>query len=147
MVCSTDAGNLFMSTSSAKVRGKKEMQMIFHNPVSCTYAQQINTCIQHSRVSRLEKNFHAQSLPFFWKTNHGRIMLSSWLIVLRPKKAAVDVFQVPWNTSIDGFDKNRKPLFCNGRRWVFPFCNVLGERLGTEAFWTRGYWLGPDNGT
>lgn len=82
--------------------------------------------------------------------NQPRIMLSPWLIILqtwRPKIAAIDVFQVPWITSIDGFDKSRKPLVCNGRRWVFPFCNVLRAKLGTEAFWTRGYWLGPDNGT
>lgn len=81
-------------------------------------------------------------------------MLSPWLMILptwKPNKAAIDVFQVPWITSIDGFDRSGKPLFCNGRRfwgrWVFPFCNILRAKLGTDAFWTGGYWLGPDNET
>lgn len=29
----------------------------------------------------------------------------------------------------------------------FPFCNVLGAKLGTEVFWTGARWLEPDNGT
>lgn len=47
---------------------KGEMQMpIFHNPVSCTCAPQINTCIEHWRVSRVLVRMHAYSRPFFEK--------------------------------------------------------------------------------
>ncbi len=130
------------------------MQMlIFHRPVSCTCGLQINSaCIQHRSVSRVKK--HTISLSSenqLWK-DHAVPMTDDFCQHKnQKKKAAIDVFQVAWITSIDSFDRSGKPLFCNGRRfrgrWVFPFCNILRAGLGTESHWTGGSWLGPDNGT
>lgn len=84
-----------------------------------------------------------------WK-NHA-VPVTDDFANIKTEKAAIDVFQVPWITSIDSFDRSGKLLFCNGRRfwgrWVFPFCNILRAKLGTETLRTEGCWLGQDNGT
>ncbi len=135
---------------------KKRRHLIFHRPVSCTCARPINISCIHTEDYQGYKNMctHTQTISLYSENQQGSCCPHDWWLCQHEDqkniKAAFDVLLV-WITSIDSFDRNGKPLLCNGRsfwgRWVFPFCNILRAKLGTVALWTGGCWLGKDNGT
>lgn len=98
------------------------------------------------------KHMHAYKVSLFsenqlWKDN--AVPVTDDIANIKTEKAASDVFQVAWITSIDSLVGNRKPLFCNGRRfwvrWVFAFCYIFRAKPGKDALETEDWgecWLG-----